>query len=247
MKPEGPLKRLQVVIAELGIASRRAAEILIQEGHVRVNGLVVSKQGLKVNPEVDRIEVKGKLISLSAQAKHYYLFHKPLGVTTTLRDPHAKRIIADYFKNIPVRLFPAGRLDQDSTGLLLMTNDGELVHRLTHPRYGIKKHYQVRVDRKLSPAQLDQFRKGLELEGKRTAPCEIHFLSSDSEGKAEYEVILHEGKKRQIRLMMKKIGAQVICLRREKYGPLSLGDLKPGEKRPLSADEIKMLKKEVFK
>ncbi len=234
------------MIAEAGIASRRAAEKLIQTDKVRVNGKIVRILGTKVNPNLDKIEVNGKPLSQKQIQKKYYLFHKPIGVTTTLSDPHAKKTVVDFFKDIPERLFPAGRLDQNSTGLLLMTNDGELVNRLTHPRFGVKKCYQVEVDRDLTEAELHQFKIGILLDGKKTAPCHIAKVSKNPNGHARFKVTLHEGRKRQIRMMMKKLNANVITLHRETYGPLFLGNLKSGEKRLLTPHEIESLVKAIF-
>ncbi len=232
------LKRLQVVIAEAGVASRRAAERLIESGKVRVNGKVVCVQGMKVNPQTDQIEVEGKLLKLPTGSKKYYLFHKPLGVVATLKDRHAKKTVADFFKDVPTRLFPVGRLDQNSTGLLLMTNDGELTLRLTHPRFGIQKVYKVLTREDLPAEKLNQFKHGLDIQGKKTAPAGIERIFKKSSGETEFKVTLHEGKKRQIREMMKALGVHVIALHRKSYGSLTLGKLKPGEKRELTPEEI---------
>ncbi len=237
MDPHPKTKRLHVVIAEAGIASRRAAETLIQDGYVKVNGVRVTTLGIKVDPTKDKIEVDGKVLKSSGTSKkQYYLFYKPLGVTTTMSDPHAYETIADFLRDVPERLYPVGRLDQNSTGLLLLTNDGELAHRLTHPSFGVKKQYHVVLDQNLTRGQIAKLKVGVSLEEGRTAGCDIEQLASK-----EFLFILHEGKKRQIRRMAEQVGAAVVSLHREAYGPLTLGNLRPGEKRSLTLKEVKLL------
>ncbi|PIQ85301.1 MAG: pseudouridine synthase [Candidatus Omnitrophica bacterium CG11_big_fil_rev_8_21_14_0_20_45_26] len=236
------LKRLQAIISASGHASRRAAEKLIQAGQVRVNGRVVTALGTKADSSKDQIEVEGTLLTSVPAAFRYFIFHKPFGVTTTLSDPHAKKTIADFFGNEPVRLYPAGRLDQNSTGLLLVTNDGELVNHLTHPRFGVKKYYQVVISRALTAAELRQIQEGIMLDDQKTAPCRVRLLNQKIKKGVIIEIILHEGRKRQIRRMMRQIGIRVLKLHRIGYGPLRLGRLAPGEKRALSDSETKALK-----
>lgn len=238
------LKRLHVVMAASGVASRRRAEAMILNGEVCVNGTVVRSQGLKVDPARDRIEVRGKPIRLLPEPKRYFIFHKPLGVVTSLRDVHAERTIQDFFHDVPARLFPAGRLDKDSTGLLLMTNDGELVHCLTHPRFGVKKRYRVVIDKIFPEETLERLEHGVLIEGRKTAPCKIEKVCEKSDGRMELIVTLHEGRKRQIRLMMREAGARTIKLHRETYGPLTLAGLRAGARRELSAKEVAALRKE---
>jgi len=234
--------RLHVFIAKAGIASRRAAEKLIQAGVVRVNGQVVRTLGAKINPECDQVDVKNKRISSKAETKQYFLFNKPLGVTTTLSDPHASQTISHFFEDCRARLYSAGRLDQNSTGLLLMTNDGDLVHRLTHPRFGVEKGYRVKISKPLAPDELELLSNGVLLDGKKTAPCQIKIQSTHKEGQQVLEFILHEGRKRQIRRMIEMVGARVLTLHRHRYGSLSLGNLKLGQKRALTELEVKQLK-----
>jgi 23S rRNA pseudouridine2605 synthase len=229
------------------MASRRSAEALIRRGHVRVNGKVVLTLGTKADPEKDAIEVSGKRISAGPLEYEYYLFHKPCGVVTTLSDPHAKAILSDFTRGIGVRVYPAGRLDRDSSGLLLLTNDGDLVYRLTHPSFGICKHYRVTIDRELSPRELSVIRAGMKLDGQKTLPCEIVRLKDLSAGHTEFRMVLHEGKKRQIRRMMEQFGARVLALHRDGYGPLRLGTLPVGRIRPLTKREIRELKEAVIK
>ena len=233
--------RLSLFLARAGVASRRAAEQLIAQGRVSVNGEPVRAQGVKIDPASDRVEVNGRRLESAPQAKRYFLFHKPLGVVTTLKDKHAEKCVADYFRDIPEKLVPAGRLDKNSTGLLLLTNDGDLIHRLTHPRYGVEKRYRVKIKPALSPAALDGIQKGVMLEGKKTAACIIGIVSQTGKG-MELFMILREGRKREIREMMKSAGASVISLHCESYGPLTLGALRTGARRELSPKEIEQLK-----
>ncbi|MBI4387621.1 MAG: rRNA pseudouridine synthase, partial [Candidatus Omnitrophica bacterium] len=194
MEPSSSLKRLHAVIAEAGFGSRRYAETLIRDGKVRVNGKIIRTQGVKVDPFRNQIEVNGKALHIPQTAKKYYVFYKPVGVVTTLKDPKAKHTIREYFRDIPERLFPAGRLDKSSTGLLLMTNDGELVYRLTHPRFGVEKRYQVTIDRTLSSDTIHTLQKGVILEGRKTASCKIKPVRTKPNGEMELMVVLHEGR-----------------------------------------------------
>lgn len=225
--------RLHVFLAQAGVASRRAAERLITEGRVRLNGRIVRAQGTHVSPPADRVEVDGRPVAPHAERKRYFLFHKPAGVVTTLRDRHAVRTVADYFRDIPERLAPAGRLDKDSTGLVLMTNDGALIYRLTHPRYGVRKIYRVTVEGLLASEAVRQLEKGVWIEGRKTAPCRIQVLNRLA-GRADLQMELREGRKREIREMMQKVGLHVVRLHRVAYGPLKLDDLRPGERRELT-------------
>lgn len=233
--------RLQLFLARAGVASRRAAERMIAEGHVRVNGLIVRTLGLKMDPISDRVEVNGQKIQSAAQAKRYFLFNKPAGVVTTLKDKYAEKTVADYFRDIPEKLVPAGRLDKDSTGLLLLTNDGDLIHRLTHPRYGVEKVYRVTITPPLSPEAIARLGKGIFLHGKKTAPCKIKVTAQAAQS-MELLMTLREGRKREIREMIKSAGSAVTALHREIYGPLRLENLASGKRRELSAGEVDQLK-----
>ncbi len=232
--------RLHVLLAKAGYASRRAAERLVSEGRVRVNGQIIQKQGVRVNPRTDRIEVDGKGVRARFERKRYFIFHKPDGVVTTLKDRHAERTVADFFRDIPEKLVPAGRLDKHSTGLLLMTNDGDLIYRLTHPRYQVERSYRVLVKGNLSPELIRRLERGIILDEKRTAPCRVRVLSLSGDTQ-ELMMTLHEGRKREIREMMKRIGSRAIKIHRESYGPIHLGNLKSGARRELSADEVAQL------
>ena len=235
-------ERLQVVLARFGLASRRGVVSLIEEGKVTVNGSVVLEKGFRVNAASDQITVNGEpLPSGASPEKRYFMFNKPKGVMTTMQDPHAERIVADFFKDVSVRLFPVGRLDRDTTGLLLMTNDGDLAFRLMHPKFGIAKRYKARVSGAVAEEKIKRLEKGIELTEGMTAPCKIEIEATNPKETLLY-VTLHEGKKRQIRRIFEKVGHRVLELERLNYGPLALGDLKRGDKRELRAAELKQLK-----
>jgi 23S rRNA pseudouridine2605 synthase len=234
------MERLQKVMAQAGIASRRRCEELIKSGQVRVNGKVVQELGVKVDPIRDQIEVRGQKIAI--ERKRTFLFYKPLGVITSLYDPQGRKTVADYFKKIAERLYPVGRLDYDTEGLLLLTNDGELAHHLAHPRYEVAKVYVATVKGKLTPAALAKLEKGVKLEDGWTAPAHVRVLQTDEEN-SKLEVRLHEGRNRQVRRMCQAVGFPVMHLLRKKIGFLTLQGLKRGEHRELTPTEIAKLKK----
>lgn len=234
-------ERLQVVLAKHGIASRRGVVELIEAGKVTVNGQVVTEKGFRVDTSKDQIVFDGQeLPTGKAIHKRYFIFYKPKGVTTTMQDPHAERTIADFFKDVPERLFPIGRLDRDTTGLILMTNDGEIAFHLTHPKFGVKKRYHALVEGFVPDVEIQKLERGVQLEEGKTAPCKIEIERRTPKATDLY-VTLHEGKKRQIRRVFEGIGHYVLELERVNYGPLTLGDLKMGYKRELSAQEIRSL------
>ena len=243
MNPENQPKgeRLQVVLARFGIASRRGVVSLIEAGKITVNGKLIVEKGFRVNAVSDKITVDGQELSIEIpQEKRTFIFNKPKGVMTTLQDPHAERTVADFFKDVSARVFPVGRLDRDTTGLLLMTNDGELAFRLTHPKFGVKKSYRARVEGLVTEANTKRLEKGIDLEEGRTAPCVVQ-IEEKTVKETILMVTLHEGKKRQIRRIFEKIGHRVLALERLTYGPLSLGDLRFGQKRELNTHEVKLL------
>ena len=239
--PKG--ERLQVVLARFGFASRRGVVELIESGKVRVNGSVVREKGFRVDAARDKVLVEGREYSAEQfPDKVYYLFYKPKGVMTTLQDPHAEKTVADYFQDVLTRLFPVGRLDRDTTGLLLMTNDGELSFRLTHPQFGVDKKYHVRVRGFVTEEEARRLEKGVDLEEGPTAPCVVT-VDERTKRESRLTVVMHEGKKRQVRRIFEQIGHRVLELERFQYGPLTLGDLRPGQKRRLTAEELSALKK----
>ncbi|MBF0254799.1 MAG: rRNA pseudouridine synthase, partial [Candidatus Omnitrophica bacterium] len=232
--------RLQSFLSQNGVASRRKCAEIILAGEVRVNGKVASGPGDAIDPEKDEILYQSKPVRPCAR-RQYFLFHKPLNVITTARDTHARKTVVDFFKGVQARLFPVGRLDRNTTGILLLTDDGELANRLMHPRHGVLKRYAVLTDSPLSSVQLTKFSKGVQLGPKRTAECGIRPCGKKERYYA-YEVTLAEGQNRQIRRMMTILGKNVKALHRFEYGPLVLGRLEPGKHRPLTAEEVAALR-----
>ena len=228
------LIRLQKYLADCGCASRRRAEEIISDGRVKVNEVVIDSQGVKIDPEKDEIKVDDVKISNNSK-KIYILLNKPRGVVSTCAQGEMTTVI-DLLKGVEGRLFPVGRLDRDSEGLLLITNDGEVALKLTHPRYEHEKEYDVVVLTPLSPTEIDKLRRGIYLEGKKTLPAKVIVIDP-----RRVKMIIKEGRNRQIRKMMEALGNEVVALRRVRMGGLSLGDLRPGEWRYLTAVEISSL------
>lgn len=230
-------ERVQKLMARAGLGSRRQNEQLIREGRVCVNGRVATL-GVRADPENDRIEVDGRLISPQVQQHTYIMLHKPKGVISSLEDELAqgRKTVRDLV-GLPGHLYPVGRLDKQSTGLMLMTDDGDLAHQLTHPRYEHEKAYQVQVEGAISVQALNRWRKGMWLDGKKTSPAKIRIIRQELTF-THLEILLREGRKRQIRRIANMLGHPVKRLVRERIGPLSLGDLKPGEWRHLTPAEI---------
>ena len=224
--------RLAKYLAHAGVASRRAAEELIAAGKVRVGGELVTDPAKDVDERSD-VEVEGRPVA--PEPREVWAVNKPLGVVSTAREPGRRRAVTQLVDS-PRRLYPVGRLDADSTGLILLTNDGGLANRLTHPRYGVPKTYLVRLARPLSEAELDRLRRGVELEDGPTAAAEVERL-----GERELEITIREGRKRQVRRMAEAIGNQVEELTRTRIGPLDLADLRRGEARRLDRREIAAL------
>lgn len=236
------MERLQKIIAAAGIASRREAEKIILAGRVKVNGKVASELGVKADPGRDRITVDGK--PLVAKIKSYYMFYKPRGVVTTMKDPEGRKCISDFVKGLGERVYPVGRLDYNTEGLLLLTNDGELAQKLTHPSYEIRKTYRVKVLGIVPLAKLDKLRMGVELEDGLTAPATVDLIGYDRErGMTEFNITIHEGRNRQVRRMCDAIGFPVRDLQRTKMGPLALRGLGRGKVRELDDDEVQLLMK----
>ncbi|MEW6052460.1 MAG: pseudouridine synthase [Nitrospirota bacterium] len=236
-------KRLQKILSEMGIASRRKAEELIMEGRVTVNGQMATL-GTKADAAKDHIKLDGKLL-IRPEPKVYLMFHKPKGVVTTLHDPEGRPTVKDFLKKVKYRVFPVGRLDYDSEGLLLLTNDGDFAHSLLHPSKKIYKTYLVKVKGEPDEAKVQKLRKGIRLLEGVTAPARIKKLR-ETEHNTWFEMTIYEGKKRQIRRMFMDIKHPVLKLKRIKFGDLSLGDLESGAYRFLTAEEIEKVKKEFF-
>jgi 23S rRNA pseudouridine2605 synthase len=238
------MERLQKILSRAGVASRREAERWIQEGRVTVNGAMVTKLGSQAEMGKDKIKVDGKLIARPTLT--YLLFHKPAGIITSLHDPEGRPHLGEWLETLGKkgRLFPVGRLDFNSSGLLLLTNDGELAQKLTHPRYGVSKVYRVKVHARPSERELERLRKGIRLEDGWTAPARARIVEVLKK-KVWIELELREGRKREVRRMFEALGYFVEKLERIRMGPLRLGALAPGEYRPLLPQEISALKKSV--
>lgn len=240
------MMRVQKYLSRAGHCSRREGEDLMRQGRVRVNGEVCRELGAKVDPESDTVEVDGRPIDLPEQFTYVAIF-KPEGYVTTLDDPRDRPTVVDLLDDDRPRLWPVGRLDQDSSGLLLMTDDGRLTHRLTHPSFEARKRYRVTVSDELREGdpEITRLRDGIRLDdGYVTEPAEVEILDR-GDGQTVLEVILTEGKNRQIRRMIDAVDREVDDLRRVAVGPLELGDLEPGDARELEPDDIRALYDEV--
>ncbi|HEY3085459.1 MAG TPA: pseudouridine synthase [Candidatus Dormibacteraeota bacterium] len=242
-------ERLNRFLARSGVASRRAADELIASGSVRVNGERPPASGTIVDPERDNVTVDGRTIR-PPTTHRYLMLNKPLGVITTSRDESARATVLDVIGEEGRhgrRLFPVGRLDADSTGLLLLTDDGDLAYRLTHPRYKVDKEYEVVVAGVLAPTDLQALREGVELADGMTSPAEVAVLRSTrggrDSGRAVLRVVIREGRHRQVRRMVEALGHKVLGLRRTAFGPLRLGRLKPGGWRVLAPGEVAALRR----
>ncbi|MDI6864355.1 pseudouridine synthase [Thermodesulfovibrio yellowstonii] len=234
------LERLQKILSDYGIASRRHAEELIKEGRVTVNGQI-AVIGQKADPEKDYIKVDGKLL-IKPEPKVYYAFYKPRKVITALLDPQGRPTIKDFIRGIKFRIYPVGRLDFDSEGLLLLTNDGELAYKVMHPSSQIEKTYMVKVDGIVEPETIEKLRGGIKIEGKLAVPVSVHLVKK-LKANSWIKITLHEGRKRQIRKMLERVGHPVIRLIRIAIDGVKLGDLKPGQLRPLTKEEIEKLRR----
>ncbi|MDO8886104.1 pseudouridine synthase [Candidatus Oleimmundimicrobium sp.] len=235
------LQRLQKVMAEAGVASRRKCEKLIAEGKVRVNGEIVKELGFKVNPSKDVIDIEGKILKIPE--KIYLMLNKPVGYLTSVSDPFNRPTVMDLVKE-KARVFPVGRLDKETEGLLIFTNNGELAHRLMHPSFKFKKTYVAEIDGYPTEESLTKLRKGVELDDGITYLAEVKLLKKRTKNSV-IEISISEGRKRQVRRMFKAIGHNIIKLKRINYGPLSVEGLKLGEYRYLTDTEVKLLKKEI--
>lgn len=228
------LMRLQKFIAGAGVCSRRRAEVLIREGRVRVNGRIVDQMGVQINPEADEVEVLGRVVAPAVPEVNIML-NKPAGYISSCR--HSGRKIVLDLVDTGHRVYPAGRLDRDSTGLLLLTNNGRLHYRLTHPSFDHEKEYRVKTRSPLTDAALKSMADGVPLEGRLTRPAEIHRRAED-----EFTIVLKEGRNRQIRRMVEAAGGEVAALHRVRMATLELGGLASGQWRHLTGDEVAKLK-----
>ena len=232
-----PTIRLQKYLAECGLASRRKAELLISEGSVSVDGKIITEMGYKLDPELQTVRYRGELVR--RKKKHtYILLNKPRGYVTTMSDPQGRPIVTSLIKDLDVRVFPVGRLDIDTEGALILTDDGELAHKILHPSHESNKTYEVLVKGLVSRGKIKKLERGIEIDGRPTWPAKIS--KAVKQGPASRLVItIHEGRKRQVRKMFEAVGHPVINLKRIAYGQLRLGSLPSGSYRYLSREELK--------
>jgi len=239
-------ERIQKIISRFGLASRRTAEQWITSGRVRVNGRIVTRLGSTADPEVDSIEVNGRKLTSNPPQPVYLMLNKPARCVTTSSDPRGRPTVMHLLKRLQERVFPVGRLDFNSTGLLLLTNDGALARKLEHPSFGVRRVYEVKIRKPLEESSIEKLRRGIVLSGKRTLPCEITVLRTSTRTQS-LRVTLREGRNRQIHRMMAVFGREVIRLKRVRFGPLRLGDLPPGKFRQLTPTEVRNLRESVSK
>jgi 23S rRNA pseudouridine2605 synthase len=250
-----PKLRLNKILAQAGLTSRRGADRLIGEGHVAINGVVTRELGTLADPAVDVITVDGRAVP-AAETRRYVLLHKPRGYVTTLSDPQGRRVVTDLVAG-PERVYPVGRLDADVDGVLLLTNDGELTHRLLHPRYGLPRVYEAEVAGDVSHADLARWRAGVTLDDGPATPLAVELAprpasvsrtaprSRGSEASSLLVLTFAEGRKHEVKRYCAALGHPVVRLRRVAFGPITLGDLRPGASRDLSPREISALRRTV--
>ncbi len=234
--------RLQKYLASCGVSSRRRGEELIREGRVSVNGKIITEMGTQVT-EKDVVRLDGKKIEPENE-KVYVIYHKPAGEITSVSDPEGRHTVMERFEGFRVRLYPVGRLDYDSEGLLLLTNDGAVADRMMHPSSLVDKSYIARAEGHFTPEELTQLRRGVMLDDRPTAPAKVR-LVREEEDISVVQITIHEGRNRQVRRMLEAVGHPVRMLRRVQFGPLRLGDLRRGEWRELTAPEVEKLLREI--
>lgn len=232
-------ERLQKYLADCGVASRRASEKIIAEGRVRVNGKIITQQGTKVDPLKDSVQVDGKEVRAEEKAV-YLLLNKPAGYVTTVKDPQGRPTVIDLLQDIQERVFPVGRLDYETEGLLLLTNDGELAYRMTHPKFQMVKTYIATVKGQLSEEKLARLRDGIKLEDGMTKPAKVKVIRREKY-KTVFEIQISEGRNRQIRRMCKTVGNPILELKRISVDNLTLDKVEVGEYRHLTPDEVDRL------
>jgi pseudouridine synthase len=233
--------RLQHFLAQAGVGSRRQCEKLITAGRIRVNGHVVQTLGAKIDPEHDEVHIDNKPVG--TEEKFYMVLHKPSGYLSTVIDNRGRPTVSDLVRDVPARLYPVGRLDMDTEGILLMTNDGDFCYRMTHPKFEIKKTYLAEVKGKPSRRALAELRRGVKMEEGETSPAEVKLIKSAGNC-STVEITIHEGRKRQVKKMCKAVGYPVKRLKRIEFGGIRLGNLRPAHYRPLSDSERKRLFKD---
>lgn len=235
--------RLQKYLSTAGVCSRRAGEALIKEGRVKVNGNVVTEMGVTIDPDNDQVEVDNRPVR-AVKKKEYILLYKPVGYVTTAKDPYDRPTVLSLVRDANVRVFPVGRLDINTSGLLLLTNDGELANRLTHPSYGVEKEYLARIHDIPTAKILNQLARGVELEDGMTAPAQVRLVKG-GRPTSQVSLTIKEGRNRQVRRMLEAVGHPVVGLKRLRFGSLTLRGMKVGEWRRLSAEEIRALRQSV--
>jgi 23S rRNA pseudouridine2605 synthase len=231
------LSRLNKIIADAGIASRRAADQLILEGRVSVDGEIIIELGGKYDPEINDVKVDGESLIIN-KSKTYLAFHKPAGIISTMSDPEGRANLGDYFKDRKDRLYHVGRLDKDSEGIILLTNDGDLAHRATHPSYGLEKRYLVEVEGEFNKQMSDQLLQGVRLEDGLARAMKVVHARAVSKNHHWVEITIHEGRFHIIRRLIESLGLKVLRLIRVDFGPINLGDMKPGRHRVLNSQEM---------
>ncbi|MBE6075064.1 MAG: rRNA pseudouridine synthase [Selenomonas ruminantium] len=229
-------ERLQKIIGQAGLASRRAAEKMIAEGRVKVDGRIVTELGFKVDPSTAAIYVDGKQLK-AAEPHVYFLLNKPKGYLSTAHDERGRRTVLDLLPEVAERVYPVGRLDNNTEGLLLITNDGTLMNGLLHPKYEVEKTYIARIAGEPDEIALDRLRQGIRLEDGMTAPAKVRLLEQ-GEGQSRVEIVIHEGRNRQVRRMFAAIGCDVRALKRVKFAGLTLQGVKRGKYRALTPEEL---------
>ena len=234
------MMRLQKYLALCGVASRRNAEKMILEGKVTVNGITVTEMGIQVDEYSDEVAVEGNRVFPETE-KHYIAYNKPIGEVTTVSDPEGRATVMDKFRAYPVRLFPVGRLDYDSEGLLLLTNDGDLMNHLLHPSHEVSKVYLVKASNRVSEEEIAMLRNGVMIEGRLTSPAEVRLIRYEAFDTVLL-VAIHEGRNRQVRKMLEAVHHQVVHLKRVEFGPIALKDLPLGQWRRLTEAEVRKLK-----
>lgn len=232
-------ERLQKILSQAGVASRREAERMITDGRVAVNGKAVTELGAKADPSRDTVTLDGKAVSVAAK-RVYVVLNKPVGYVTTMKDPEGRPIVTDLLKGLGVRVYPVGRLDYNTEGLLLLTNDGAWANRLAHPRHEVDKEYLVRVKGTVSREQITRLEQGVGLEDGKTAPARVA-VTKQSDNNTWISITIHEGRYRQVRRMCEAVSLSVVRLRRVRYGALTLGELKIGDYRHLTQGEVAAL------
>ena len=234
-------ERLQKILSRAGVASRREAEGIIVSGRIAVNGVVVTELGSKADLDKDRITLDGKPVRPKTE-RIYLLLYKPAGYVTTLKDPEGRPVVTDLLKGITERVYPVGRLDYNTEGLLLLTNDGDWANKLAHPRHEVEKEYLVKVRGQVRPDQVRSLAAGVELDDGRTAPAKVSVVH-ETDRNSRIAITIHEGRYRQVRRMCEAVGLTVASLKRTRYAILELGDLMPGEFRRLTLHEIQQIVK----